>query len=85
MSWLFALATSAAILAGLVVRESSRTALRFSSPTWNYIGKRIAALALVGFALPLLPLDVPAWSPYVLGLIFALGVSTYVANLPIKL
>jgi hypothetical protein len=77
---------SAAVVAGLVVRESARDALRFSSPTWNYIGKRLAAVALVAaLVLPLLPWSVPpgAWYGSVLGV--SLGVGLYVANLPIKL
>jgi hypothetical protein len=78
--------TTSAILAGLIVRESARFALRFSSPTLNYLGKRLAAVALVaGLSLPVLPASVPPWSLYVLGILFAIGVGTYVANLPVKL
>jgi hypothetical protein len=81
-----ALVTTSAILAGLIVRESARFALRFSSPTLNYLGKRLAAVALVaGLTLPVLPASVPPWSLYVLGILFAMGVGTYVANLPVKL
>jgi hypothetical protein len=80
------LVTTSAILAGLIVRESARFALRFSSPTLNFLGKRLAAVALVGsLALPILPAGVPPWSLYVLGVLFAMGVGTYVANLPVKL
>jgi len=82
----FALVTTSAILAGLIVRESARFALRFSSPTLNYLGKRLAAVALVaGLTLPILPAGVPPWSIYVSGILFAIGVGTYVANLPVKL
>lgn len=81
-----ALVTTSAVLAGLIVRESARFALRFSSPTLNYLGKRLAAASLVaGLTLPVLPACVPPWSLYVLGILFALGVGTYVANLPVKL
>ena len=81
-----ALVTVSAILAGLIVRESARFALRFSSPTLNYLGKRLAAVALVsGLTLPALPACVPPWSMYVSGILFAMGVGTYVANLPVKL
>jgi len=80
------LVTTSAILAGLIVRESARFALRFSSPTLNFLGKRLAAASLVaGLALPLLPAGVPPWSLYVSGILFAIGVGTYVANLPVKL
>jgi hypothetical protein len=81
-----ALVTSSAILAGLIVRESARFALRFSSPTLNFLGKRLAAVSLVaGLTLPVFPASVPPWSLYVLGFLFVLGVGTYVANLPVKL
>ena len=81
-----ALVTASAVLAGLIVRESARFALRFSSPTLNYLGKRLAAVALVaGLTLPILPASVPPWSLYFLGVLFAMGVGTYVANLPVKL
>jgi hypothetical protein len=80
------LATVSATLAGLIVRESARFALRFSSPTLNYLGKRLAATALVaGLALPVLPVAVPPWTTYLAGFLFAMGVGTYVANLPVKL
>ncbi len=83
---LVALAVSAAVLAGLVVRESARLALRFSSPTWNFVGKRLAALAAVALViLPLLPAPVPAWACCVAVALIALGIGLYVANLPVRL
>jgi len=77
---------STGVVAGLVVRESARDALRFSSPTWNFVGKRLAAVALVAaLVLPLLPWSVPPGAWYGSVLLVSLGVGLYVANLPVKL
>lgn len=82
----FALLVSSAVFAGLFVRESARTALRFSSPTWSYVGKRLGSVALVlSLVLPVLPEPVPAWACYAAVLLLAFGVALYVANLPTKL
>lgn len=85
-TFLFALGSSAAILAGLAMRESARATLRFASPTWNYLGKRLSATALVAaVTVPLLPFEAPAWILYVAFLGCASGLTLYVANLPVKL
>jgi len=77
---------SSAVLLGLVVRESSRMALRFSSPTWNYLGKRLAAVSAVALvALPALPAEIPFWVCVAAALGVCAGVGFYVGNLPVKL
>lgn len=73
-------------MAGLLRRDRARDLVLYSSVTFSYIGK---ALALAGIAfgvfVALSPFAPPLWTLYpALGLA-AVGVATYVGNLPPKL
>jgi hypothetical protein len=74
------------LVAGLLLRERLLLGSSYASPSVSFLSKRLAESALlVCFVWSFSPLPLPYWGFYPLLAALAMGTTTYVANLPLRL
>lgn len=74
------------LAAGLLLRERLRLGQSYASPSLSFLAKRLAESALLLFLVwSFSPAPLPYWGFYPLLGALAIGSSTYVANLPLRL
>jgi hypothetical protein len=77
---------TAAVAAGILLRERLRLGTTYASPTVSFLSKRLGeAAAVLFFAWNFTPLPLPYWVFYPAMAAAMAGALGYVANLPLRL